>query len=134
MKDYKFLPYDKKLVSRARELRKEITPAENKFWTDILKDEKLIHLKFTRQKPIGNFIVDFYCAKFKLAIEVDGEIHKFQKVRDDERDNILKEKFGLRIIRYKNEGVLNYHEKVLEDLIKITTELERSKVPLTRGI
>jgi len=118
MKLYKFIPYDKNLVSRARELRKSETKAERKFWYKILKNKKLIKLKFTRQKPIGNFIVDFYCAKLKLAIEVDGEIHKFQKVRDDGRDNILKQKFGLKIIRYKNEDILNNTEFILNNLVE----------------
>ena len=128
MKNYKFIPYDKNLVSRARELRSSETEAEKKFLYEIIKSKDLINLKFTRQKPIGNFIVDFYCAKLKLAIEVDGEIHKFQKIRDNERDNFLKQKFGIKIIRYKNEDVLNNTEFVLENL------LERIKVPLTRGI
>lgn len=118
MKIYKFLPYNRNLVSRARELRQSETEAEKKFWLEILKNKKLSNFKFTRQKPIENFIVDFYCAKLKLIIEIDGEIHKFQKVRDGERDNILKEKFGLRIIRYKNEDVLNNTEKILDDLVK----------------
>jgi len=118
MKIYKFLPYDKNLVSRARELRKSETEAEKMFWLKILKNEKLSNFKFTRQKPIGNFIVDFYCPKLKLAIEIDGEVHKFQKFRDDERDNILKNKFGLKIIRYKNEEVLNNSERILSDLVE----------------
>ena len=112
-----FIPYDKNLVSRARELRKEITEAEKVFWEKIIKNKKLSHLKFSRQKPLGNFIVDFYCAKLGLIIEIDGEIHNFQKDRDMERDNILKQKFGLKIIRYTNEEVLNNTEKVTEDLV-----------------
>jgi len=118
MKLYKFIPYDKNLVSKARELRKSETEAEKIFWSKILKNEKLIKFKFTRQKPIGNFIVDFYCARLKLAIEIDGEIHKFQKVRDDERDNILKQKFGVRIIRYKNEKIIKNTEFILNDLVE----------------
>ena len=118
MKLYKFIPYDKNLVSKARELRKSETEAEKIFWSKILKNEKLIKFKFTRQKPIGNFIVDFFCARLKLAIEIDGEIHKFQKVRDDERDNILKQKFGVRIIRYKNEKIIKNTEFILNDLVE----------------
>lgn len=118
MKNFKFIPYDKNLVSRARELRKEITKAEKLFWEEILKNKKLSNLKFTRQKPLDYFIVDFYCASLGLVIEIDGEIHSFQRIRDMERDNILKQKFGLEIIRYKNEEVLNNTEKVIEDLIK----------------
>ena len=113
-----YVPYDKNLVSRAKELRKETTEAEKIFWGKILQNKKLKNLKFTRQKPIDHFIVDFYCANLRLIIEIDGEIHDFQKNRDMERDNILKQKFGLKIIRYKNEEVLNNVNKVTEDLIR----------------
>ena len=112
-----FIPYDKNLVSRARELRKETTEAENLFWNKVLKNKKLVDFKFTRQKPLDHFIVDVYCAKLGLIIEIDGEIHNFQKDRDMERDNILKQKFGLKIIRYTNEEILNNVEKVTEDLV-----------------
>jgi len=118
MKNFKFIPYDKNLVSRARELRKETTEAERLFWDKILKNKKLTGLKFTRQKPIDRFIVDFYCASLGLAIEIDGEIHVFQKARDRERDSILQQKFGLRIIRYTNEKVLSDVRKVAKDLIR----------------
>jgi len=121
MRIYKFIPYDKNLVSRARELRKNITGAEKKFWLEVLKDKKLEKFKFTRQKPIGNFIVDFYCAKFKLAIEIDGKVHKFQKIRDKERDNLLREKFGLRILRYRNTEVLKNPGKILSDLTTLVS-------------
>ncbi len=87
-------------------------------WNKILKDEKLINFKFTRQKPIDHFIMDFYCASLHLAIEIDGEIHNFQKTRDMERDNLLEQKFGLRIIRYTNKEVLNNIEKITKDLIQ----------------
>ena len=113
-----YIPYDKNLVSRAKELRKETTEAENLFWNKILKTKKLEKLKFNRQKPLDHFIVDFYCASLGLIIEIDGEIHNFQKSRDKERDNILKQKFKLKIIRYTNEDVLNNAEKVTADLIK----------------
>ena len=117
MKTYKFIPYDKNLVSRAKELRKETTEAEKLFWERVLKNKKLSHFKFTRQKPLDHFIVDFYCASLHLAIEIDGKIHDFQKERDKERDDILKQKFGLKIIRYTNEKVLNNTEKATQDLI-----------------
>jgi very-short-patch-repair endonuclease len=113
-----YIPYDKNLVSRAKELRKEMTEAEKIFWDKILRDKKLINFKFTRQKPIDNSIVDFFCASLRLIIEIDGEIHSFQKGRDKERDAILKQKFGLKIIRYTNEKVLKNTEKVIEDLVR----------------
>ena len=113
-----YIPYDKNLVSRARELRKETTEAEKVFWEKILKDKKLANLKFTRQKPLDYFIADFYCAKLGLIIEIDGAIHNFQKARDAERNNILEQKFGLKIIRYTNEEILDSSDKVTEDLVK----------------
>ena len=127
MKLYKFIPYDKNLVSKARELRKIETEAEKKFWFEILRNKKLINYKFTRQKPLENFIVDFYCAKLKLAIEIDGEIHKLQKVRDNERDNVLRQKFGLRILRYKNKDIFKNTELILNNL------LQQMKVPPDKG-
>ena len=131
MKLYKFIPYDKNLVSRARELRKSETEAEKKFLNVILKNKKLEKFKFTRQKPIGDFIVDFYCAKLKLAIEIDGGVHNFQDRRDIERDNILKNKFDLKIVRYKNEDVFSNSEKVLEDLIIIMQNATFPNLPLS---
>ncbi|MEK6852480.1 MAG: DUF559 domain-containing protein [Nanoarchaeota archaeon] len=117
MKDFKFIPYNKNLIPRARELRREATEAEKLFWEKILKNKKLEDLKFTRQKPLGHFIVDFYCSHLGIAIEIDGEVHIAQQARDKERDNILEQKFGLRVIRYKNEEVLKNTEKVVENLV-----------------
>ena len=118
MQNYKFLPYNKNLVSRARELRNNQTPAEIKFWFEILKDKRINKFKFTSQKPLDYFITDFYCSSLRLVIEIDGEIHKGQKIRDLERDEILKQKFGLKILRYTNKDVLESSSLVLEDLIK----------------
>ncbi len=120
-----FIPYEKNLVSRARELRKETTEAEKIFWNRILKHKDLLNFKFTRQKPLDHFIVDFYCSSLGLVIEIDGIIHDFQKVRDQERDTILQEKFGLKIVRYTNEEVINNTEKIIQDLIRRTKTLSR---------
>ena len=65
------LPYNRNLVTRAKELRKNITLAEKKLWYGYLRK---FPLRVLRQKPIDNFIVDFYCAKLKLVIEIDGDI------------------------------------------------------------
>ena len=119
MQKFKFIPYDKNLVSRARELRKNTTPAEEKLWLELLKHRELKKFKFTRQKPLGHFIADFYCAALKLAIEVDGELHAFEKGRDGERDNMLELEFGIRVIRVKNKDVLDNYEAVLTTLSKV---------------
>ena len=75
MKNFKFIPYNKNLVSRARELRREATQAEKLFWNKVLKNKKFAGFKFTRQKPLDSFILDFYCASLGLAIEIDGKVH-----------------------------------------------------------
>lgn len=113
---YKFIPYNKKLVSKSRELRNKQTESEKVFWKEILKSKRLSHLTFLRQKPLGDFIIDFYCSKLRLAIEIDGDIHTFQKERDKERDNILTHKFGITVLRYTNDEVTNNPEKILKDL------------------
>lgn len=130
MQKYKFLPYDKKLVSRARELRASPTEAEKLFWNKILKSKELSHQTFLRQKPLGHFIVDFYCANLRLAIEVDGNLHDFQKQRDKERDDFLKQSFGIKIIRFRNEDILKNPEKVLKKLLSIINPLPTS--PLSK--
>lgn len=118
MQKYKFIPYNPKLVEPARGFRKSGTLAERKFWYETLKDKRLVKYKFSRQKPLGGFVVDFYCAKLKLVIELDGAVHKFSGARDKERDNVLNEKFGLRIIRYQNSEVLDNPERIVLDLLK----------------
>lgn len=109
--DIKFIPYNKNLVSRARELRnkKSQTESEEFFWNAFLKYKRNGY-RFNRQKPVGEFILDFYCSKLLLSIELDGEIHKFNIERDKERDNYLKEKFNIKILRFKNEEVRNIIE------------------------
>ena len=104
-------------VYLARQFRKKLTRLESLLWKQ-LRNRKLLNLKFRRQHIVLNYVVDFYCSELKLAIEIDGEIHKFQKTRDDERDNLLKQKFGLRILRYKNEDVLNNTKFILDDFIE----------------
>ena len=121
-----YIPYKKNLVSRARELRRKTTKAENLFWNKVLKNKQLEKFKFTRQKPLSYFIVDFYCASLGLVIEIDGGVHSFQKIRDKERDNLLEQKFGLKVIRYKNEKVLNSIEKVTEDLVRRVQHMQPS--------
>ena len=68
-------PYDQKISERSRELRKNVTPMEAKIWYKILKGKNFKNLRFLRQKPIGHYIVDFYCAELKLVIEIDGGQH-----------------------------------------------------------
>ncbi len=97
------LRYNLKLVSRAKILRKEMTKQERHLWYDFLKTYPV---NFQRQKTIGNFIVDFYCHKAKLVIELDGSQHYSEqgKAYDFERDKVL-EGFGLLVIRFSNYDI-----------------------------
>ncbi len=99
------LRYDSKLIARAKELRKNMTPWEVKLWTQFLRDYPV---RFQRQKVIGNYIVDFYCAKARLVVELDGGGHYLpQQQRDDTRRTKALEAFGLRVIRFCNADVDN---------------------------
>jgi very-short-patch-repair endonuclease len=134
---YKFVPYNTKLVQKARELRKSETGTEKVFWKEVLTNKEKIKYKFTRQKPIDNFIVDFYCAKLALVIETDGLIHLKNKKRDKERDYIIEQKYNLKVVRYQNDAILNDMQSIVKDLQKIIKQREsemRLKVPMIRGI
>ena len=99
-----------------------MTPAEEKLW-DRLRNRNFNKLKFRRQHPIDRYIVDFICMEIKLVVEVDGEIHNNlkQKEYDRERTKDL-EGYGLRVIRFSNEEVLDGVFKVLKDIGKFIDE------------
>jgi very-short-patch-repair endonuclease len=108
------LPYNPQLIARAKELRKNSTPAEKKLWQNYLRTFKF---RVLRQRPIDNFIVDFYCAALKLVIEVDGESHFTDEGQeyDRERTQIL-QGYGLKVVRFTNDRVLNNFEAVCEEI------------------
>lgn len=92
-----------------------MTHAEKVFWEHVRR-RRFDKLRFRRQQIIDGFIVDFYCPKLKLIIEIDGEIHAHQKEYDAMREAVLKRR-GLKIIRLKNEDVLSDPEAVLEKVL-----------------
>ena len=118
-----FIRYNRKLREVARQMRNNPTPYEKEMWDFLRKD--FPEFDFSRQVPMDNFIVDFHCKKKSLVVEVDGEIHNNQKERDAGRDNILSLKFGLRILRFKNNDV----SKDKEYLRKALSEALHSEVP-----
>ncbi len=95
------------------QLRKNQTEPEKRFWSWVRG--KQLGVKFRRQHGIGNYIVDFYCAEFRLIIELDGDSHYTEKAKkyDDERTAFLNAK-GFRVIRFTNLEVMNNKEGVLE--------------------
>lgn len=78
--------YNKNLKPFARELRNKSTKAEIHLWVEVLKNKKLMGYAFLRQRPIGNYIADFFCKELKLLIEVDGGIHIMRREADKYRD------------------------------------------------
>jgi very-short-patch-repair endonuclease len=93
----------KEKQERARELRREMTPAEKVLWEELRANKLGVH--FRRQQVIQGFIVDFYCHKSALVVEVDGDVHDLQKEEDERREKVLTE-MGLRIVRFQNDEVV----------------------------
>jgi len=100
-------------------LRKTETYPEHVLW-NVLKNKQFLGLKFRRQHAINRFVVDFYCHKLKLVIEVDGSVHDNEdvKIRDKERESEL-ESYGLKIIRFSNKDITHNLSVVLKEIEKI---------------
>ena len=105
------------LLIKARYLRKEETLAEKMLWQE-LKNKKL-GIKFRRQHPVEKFILDFYAPEIKLAIELDGKIHKENKEYDELRTEYLNSK-GIHLIHFWNSEIENNLEEVLEKIKNLT--------------
>ncbi len=101
----------------ARDLREKLTPAEEFLWQS-LRNKQLNGLRFRSQHPVGNFILDFYCASCKLVIEVDGSIHDDQQDYDLARTQAL-ETYGYFVIRFTNDEVLEDLALVLQKIAKV---------------
>jgi len=115
--------YRRDLKPRARQLRRDPTPAERKLWYEFLSS----HVeKFTRQKPLGQYIADFYCAQKRLVIELDGDTHfTDQGERHDRRRSEALSLEGIRIVRFTNAEVMAQFEAVcarIEDAVDPSSE------------
>ena len=97
-------------------LRKNLTPAEAKFWK-VVQGSKLDGRKFRRQESVGKYVLDFYCPEEKLAVELDGEVHfnELAAIKDRERRLFL-EFFGIKVIRFENRLVFENLEYVLDKI------------------
>lgn len=109
-----FTGYDKKLKSRADELRKNMTQQEWNLWYFYLRNHRL---KWYRQRIIDRFIVDFYCHAAKLVIEIDGKQHYTEQgiAYDTERTKVL-EGYGLKVLRYTNKQLAYDFQAVCLDI------------------
>ncbi|MCK4404262.1 MAG: endonuclease domain-containing protein [candidate division Zixibacteria bacterium] len=113
------LHYNKNLKGNARTLRKNMTDAERLLWSRIRR-KQLKGYQFYRQKIIGNYIVDFYCPKTRLIIELDGGQHYSAEVmrKDQERDAYLKN-MGLKVLRFSDREVFENLTGVLESTYEV---------------
>jgi very-short-patch-repair endonuclease len=113
MKKRKIIPYNPKLKELARELRNNSTKAEIILWLK-LKSKQMYGYDFHRQKPIDNYILDFFCQELMLGVEVDGYSHEIIEVFN--KDVVKEEKmssFGITILRFTDNPVLRDMDNVL---------------------
>jgi very-short-patch-repair endonuclease len=118
-------PYNKKLKPPSRQLRTNMTDAERLLWSK-LRMRQLKGLIFYRQKPIGEYIADFYCPKAKMVIEVDGGHHfKEENIEYDRLRDQYMASLGLLVLRFSNTEIIENTEGVVEKLLE-----EIQKIPL----
>jgi very-short-patch-repair endonuclease len=120
MRDRRLVPYNLRLKTPARTLRRDSTPAERKLWFEFLS---YLPEKFTRQKPLGSYVADFYCSRLRLVIEIDGDSHfsGLGQIRDAERTAALAA-LNVRVLRFTNLEVREQFEGVCA---RIQEELKR---------
>lgn len=105
------------LTANARELRKTMTKEERRLWYDCLKR---LPVAFHRQKVIGQYIVDFYCAQAKLVIELDGSQHYEDKnIEADARRDAYLQSLGLMVKRYSNTDINKQFDNVCKDIYNL---------------
>lgn len=104
---------------KAKVLREKMTIPE-KLLFERLRKNQLLGLRFKAQHPISQFIVDFYCHQLRLVIEIDGEIHENNEAKEyDSNRTIELEKFGLKVIRFKNKDVIDNIDSVISEINNI---------------
>ncbi len=112
----------RRTVERARELRRRLSPPEARLWC-CLRGGRLEGLKFRRQHPIGPYILDFYCAAARLAVEVDGQGHDHPEQMDhDRRRTVWLHGQGLRVVRLAAEDVRVNLDGVLAFIVRTVRE------------
>lgn len=121
------IKYNPQLKELAKQLRKNMTYSEVILWNE-LKKGYVFDYDFDRQRPIGNYIVDFYCKDLQLAIEVDGITHYDQNVflKDEWRQDEL-EKMGVQFLRFNALDVINKLGSVLDDIKEWIIAYEKEK-------
>ena len=123
----KIIPYNSKLKKLARNLRNNPTKAEVILWKS-LSGKQCFGYDFHRQKPIGNFIVDFFCQELMLVIEVDGISHNQESViiRDREKEDFLN-RLGITVLRFRDDEIYPENRDALMEIERYVLEYEKRK-------
>ena len=126
----KIIPYNPKLKEFARKLRNDSTRTEIFLWLK-LKGKQMYGYDFHRQKPIDNYILDFFCYELMLGIEVDGYSHQFLEVfnKDGVKEKRMNE-LGITVLRFSDEQVLKEMENVIRAIEFYIYENEKNTQPL----
>ncbi|HEX2078510.1 MAG TPA: endonuclease domain-containing protein [Longimicrobium sp.] len=116
-----------RILEASRRLRSEMTPAETALWK-ALRQEGIPGMRFRRQHAIGRFILDFYCPQYRLAVELDGSVHdgSNQREYDAARSEAL-EQLGIRVLRFRNEEVMQNLPSVLDRIKEVSIPDEYRK-------
>jgi len=120
----KIIPYNPKLKELARKLRNDSTKSEIRLW-GFLRGKQMMGYDFHRQKPLLNYIVDFYCYELNLCIELDGYTHKFEEViARDEKKQLELERVGLTVVRFADVEVMQDINNVIRTIETYIFEFE----------
>jgi very-short-patch-repair endonuclease len=127
------LPYDPRLKGKARSLRAKLTDAEQRLWAR-LRRKQILGVQFYRQKPIGNYIADFFAPAVRLVVEVDGSQHfdPPQAEHDRRRTAYLKRQ-GLRVLRFTDRQVLLELDCVAEAIFRAVEDRNPPYPPFSKG-
>jgi very-short-patch-repair endonuclease len=126
--DFLVIPYRKNLKPISRTLRTNMTDSEQVLWAR-LRRKQLRGIQFYQQKPVGEFIVDFFAPKAKLVIEIDGSQHLTpENIQRDKKRSAALARQGLRVLRFTNLQVLQELEGVLEVIFQALSGSE-AKIP-----
>ena len=122
----KIIPYNPKLKQLARNLRNKSTKSEIYLWKH-LKGKQVMGYDFYRQKPLDNYIADFFCHELMLAIEIDGYTHLLEETQDkDEKKEKRLNELGIHVLRFPDSDVFNDVENVLRAIEAYIVGYERA--------
>ena len=119
-----------RLLRFAREMRKSPTESETRLWS-VLRSRSLAGYKFRRQHPIGGYILDFYCARRRLAVELDGGQHTDEDaIEYDRRRTQRLGGLGVRVLRFSDVDMLREPQVVADEILRVLEEKDPHPTPL----